>query len=62
MCVSCNDCPSQVNRLKTGWKLLGQRNVIPEYDNDDDGNDDDVDGGNSDYGNDDHSDRDADHD
>ena len=49
MCVSSNDCPSQVNWLKTGRKLLGQRNVVPEYaiddgyvdnDNDDDGNDD----------------------
>ena len=65
MCVSCNDCPPQVDWLKTGWKLLRQRNVIPECDNvddyDDDSDGDDVYGG-SDYGNDDLSDCDADHD
>ena len=43
MCVSCNDCPPQVNRLKTWRKLLGQRNVIPEYDKVDD-SDGDSDG------------------
>ena len=67
MCVSSNDCPSQVNWLKTGWKLLGQRNVVPEYDIDDgyvnNGNDDDGDDydGNVDNDNDDAGDDDHDH-
>ncbi len=32
MCVSSNNCPTQVNRLKAGRKLLRQRNVVPDYD------------------------------
>ena len=35
MCVSSNNCPTQVNRLKAGRKLLRQRNVVPDYDVDD---------------------------
>ena len=50
MCVSSNDRPTQVHRLKTGWKLLRQRNVVPDYDDDSDN----VHHGNGDDGNDDH--------
>ena len=31
MCVSSNDRPAQVHWLKTGRKLLRQRDVVPEY-------------------------------
>ena len=30
MSVSCNDCSTKVDRLKTGWELLGQGNVVPD--------------------------------
>ena len=32
MSVSCNDCSTKVDRLKTGWELLGQGNVVPDGD------------------------------